>query len=111
MMVAVTELPTRESRFHILRNEMNLGSRRFQLSLRKIFILAFLKITRYERYYCLNIYLRSLKIMKVNKDKVVPVHYAMKAYGGVDVQILIFMTSVVAGGEWSASRPCRFIPG
>jgi hypothetical protein len=34
----------------------------------------------------------------------------MKAYGGVDVQIHIFMTSALAGGEWSASRPCRFIP-
>jgi hypothetical protein len=23
----------------------------------------------------------------------------------------IFFTSALAGGEWSASRPCRFIPG
>jgi hypothetical protein len=46
------------------------------------------------------------------KDKVVPVikHYAMKAYGGVDVLIHIFLTSALAGGEWSASRPCHFIP-
>jgi hypothetical protein len=35
----------------------------------------------------------------------------MKAYGGVDVQIHIFLTSALAGGEWSASRPFRFIPG
>jgi hypothetical protein len=35
----------------------------------------------------------------------------MKAYGGVDVQFHIFLTSVLTGGEWSASRPCRFIPG
>jgi hypothetical protein len=35
----------------------------------------------------------------------------MKAYGGVDVQIHIFLTSALAGGEWSASRPCRFTPG
>jgi hypothetical protein len=26
----------------------------------------------------------------------------MKAYGGVDVQIHIFLTSTLAGGEWSA---------
>jgi hypothetical protein len=32
----------------------------------------------------------------------------MKAYGGVDVYIHIFLTSALAGGEWSASRPCRF---
>jgi hypothetical protein len=35
----------------------------------------------------------------------------MKAYGGVDVQIHIFLTSALAGGEWSASRPSRFTPG
>jgi hypothetical protein len=35
----------------------------------------------------------------------------MKAYGGVDVQVHIFLTSALAGGEWSAPRPCRFSPG
>jgi hypothetical protein len=35
----------------------------------------------------------------------------MKAYGVVDVYIHIFLTSVLAGGEWSASRPGRFTPG
>jgi hypothetical protein len=34
----------------------------------------------------------------------------MKAYGGVDVQVHIFLTSALVGGEWSASRPDRFIP-
>jgi hypothetical protein len=34
----------------------------------------------------------------------------MKTYGGVDVQIDIFLTSALVGGEWSASRPCRFTP-
>jgi hypothetical protein len=34
----------------------------------------------------------------------------MKAYGGVDVYSHIFLTSAVAGGEWSASRPGRFTP-
>jgi hypothetical protein len=32
----------------------------------------------------------------------------MKAYGGVDVQIHMFLTLALALGEWSASRPCRF---
>jgi hypothetical protein len=32
----------------------------------------------------------------------------MKAYGGVDIEIHIFLTSALAGGEWSASRPVRF---
>jgi hypothetical protein len=35
----------------------------------------------------------------------------MKAYGGVDVYIHIFLSSALAGGEWSASRPGRFTPG
>jgi hypothetical protein len=44
------------------------------------------------------------------KCKVVPVlnlikYYAMKAYGGVDVWIHIFLTSALVGGEWSTSRP------
>jgi hypothetical protein len=34
----------------------------------------------------------------------------MKAYKGVDVWIHIFLTSALAGGEWSASHPCRFTP-
>jgi hypothetical protein len=34
----------------------------------------------------------------------------MKASGGVDVQIHIFLISALAGGEWSASSSCRFIP-
>jgi hypothetical protein len=35
----------------------------------------------------------------------------MKTHGGVDVQIHIFLASALVGGEWSASRPCRFTPG
>jgi hypothetical protein len=35
----------------------------------------------------------------------------MKAYGGVDAQIHIFLASALAGGEWSASRFGRFTPG
>jgi hypothetical protein len=34
----------------------------------------------------------------------------MKAYGGADVSIHIFLTSALGGGEWSASRPGRFTP-
>jgi hypothetical protein len=30
----------------------------------------------------------------------------MKAYGGVNVYIHIFLTLALAGGEWSASHPC-----
>jgi hypothetical protein len=35
----------------------------------------------------------------------------MKAYGGVDVYIHIFLTSALVGGDWSASRPGRFTSG
>jgi hypothetical protein len=34
----------------------------------------------------------------------------MKAYGGVDVQVYIFLTLPLVGCEWSASRPCLFPP-
>jgi hypothetical protein len=34
----------------------------------------------------------------------------MKAYGGVDVYIHICLTSALAGGEWSASRPGERAP-
>jgi hypothetical protein len=33
------------------------------------------------------------------------------AYGGVDLEVNVFLTSALVGGEWSASRPCRFTPG
>jgi hypothetical protein len=35
----------------------------------------------------------------------------MKAYVGVDVEIHIFLTLALVGGEWSTSRPGRFTPG
>jgi hypothetical protein len=35
----------------------------------------------------------------------------MKAYGGADVEIHIFLTSALVGDEWSASRTCCFTPG
>jgi hypothetical protein len=34
----------------------------------------------------------------------------MNACGGVDVQVHVFLTSALVGGEWSASRPGRFTP-
>jgi hypothetical protein len=34
----------------------------------------------------------------------------MKVYGGVDVQIQVFLTSTLFEGEWSASRTGRFTP-
>jgi hypothetical protein len=37
-------------------------------------------------------------------------HYMMKVYGGADVQIHVFLTSTLVGGEWLASRLGRFIP-
>jgi hypothetical protein len=35
----------------------------------------------------------------------------MKVYVGVDVQIRIFLTSTLVGGEWFTSRPGRFTSG
>jgi hypothetical protein len=38
-------------------------------------------------------------------------HYALWAYWGMDVYIHVFLTSALAGGEWSVSSPSRFNPG
>jgi hypothetical protein len=46
----------------------------------------------------------------VNFNIIYSRYHAMKACGGVDVQIHIFLTSALARGEWSASRPGRFTP-
>jgi hypothetical protein len=35
----------------------------------------------------------------------------MKAYGEVEAKIHIFLIWALVGGEWSASRSCRFNPG
>jgi hypothetical protein len=37
-------------------------------------------------------------------------HYAMKAYGEVNVLLNAFLNSTQDGGEWLASRHCRFTP-
>jgi hypothetical protein len=34
--------------------------------------------------------------------------YAMKTYGGVDVEIHVILTSALVGGGWLASRLYRF---
>jgi hypothetical protein len=49
------------------------------------------------------------------KGKVTPVlflteHHAMKAYWGWRCSSIHSLTSALDGGEWSASRPCRFTP-
>jgi hypothetical protein len=35
----------------------------------------------------------------------------MKVYGGVDVQVHVFLTLALVGSEWSVSCPGRFILG
>jgi hypothetical protein len=37
-------------------------------------------------------------------------HHGMEAYWGAEIQLHAFLTSELDGGEWSASRPGRFIP-
>jgi hypothetical protein len=35
----------------------------------------------------------------------------MKASGGVDLLIQVFLTSALVGDEWLALRPCSLTPG
>jgi hypothetical protein len=37
-------------------------------------------------------------------------HFYMKAYGQVEIQLHSFLTSALGADEWLASRPHRFIP-
>jgi hypothetical protein len=50
-------------------------------------------------------------VVKVKLSLCLTKHYTIKAYWGVDVYIHIFLTSALAEGEWSASRPGRLIQG
>jgi hypothetical protein len=46
--------------------------------------------------------------LKAKMSRYLTKHYAIKAYGGVEVQIHVFLISALVGDEWSASRLCRF---
>jgi hypothetical protein len=48
--------------------------------------------------------------VNVNSSPCLTEHHTMKAYGGMEVYLHAFLTSALDGGEWSASRPGRFIP-
>jgi hypothetical protein len=58
-----------------------------------------------------DVYLACLGKGKVKLSLCLTKHYAMNTYGGVVVQIHVLLPSALIGGEWSASRLCRFIPG
>jgi hypothetical protein len=56
-----------------------------------------------------------------DKGKVVPIssmpwrhslhkHHAMRTYGGEEVRLQVFLTSVLDGDEWSPLRSGRFTP-
>jgi hypothetical protein len=52
-----------------------------------------------------------VKVKKIKLSLSLTRHYAMKTYGEVDVQIQVFLTLALVGGEWSASRTCHLTPG
>jgi hypothetical protein len=73
----------------------------------------FIKKETYSRETSLN----SAELMDIcvrhfiTKAKAVP-RYAMKTFGGEDVQLLLILNLGLDGGEWSASRPVpRYSPG
>jgi hypothetical protein len=67
-------------------------------SLGSVLELSVIGINVYERYSKCKVKL-SLCLIK---------HLSMKAYWGVDIQLHVFLTSALDGGQWSASRHCRF---
>jgi hypothetical protein len=48
--------------------------------------------------------------LKIKLSLCLTKHHAMKTYLGVEGQLHAFLTSALDGGEWSASRLCRFTP-
>jgi hypothetical protein len=66
------------------------------------------KLEQYERLieflHLYKIYNILVKVKLFLCLKVIK-YYATKVYGGMDVQIHLFLTSVLAGGEWSAALP------
>jgi hypothetical protein len=55
-------------------------------------------------------YLFVTVIPQIGKQsKVVPMH-DLKAQGGVEVQLHLFLPSALNGGEWSASSHSHFTP-
>jgi hypothetical protein len=39
-----------------------------------------------------------------------PTYQIIKTYGGVEIQLHVFLTSAIDGGDWSVSSPGRFTP-
>jgi hypothetical protein len=50
------------------------------------------------------------EIRKAKLSLCITKHYAMKTYGGVDIETHVFLTSALVGSGWSASRPSRLTP-
>jgi len=50
-------------------------------------------------------------MVEVNLSLCLIKYNAMKTYVGVEVRLHVFLTLVLYGGEWSASRPHHFTPG
>jgi hypothetical protein len=49
-------------------------------------------------------------LMKKEYSKLMDQHYAMKMYGGVDINLHIFITLALDGGKWSASHASHLNP-
>jgi hypothetical protein len=57
------------------------------------------------------LHLTDNDFVKVKLSLCLTKHYAMKAYGRMDVQIHYFLTSALVGGEFLASSSGRFTSG
>jgi hypothetical protein len=71
-------------------------------SVKKIMIMSLFKL--------LIIYEVEMVKLKVNLPCAQLRYHAINTYEEVEVQLHAFLTSVLDGGEWSASHPRRFTP-
>jgi hypothetical protein len=61
-------------------------------------------------YIYIYIYIYIYVLYKGKLSLCLTKHYTMNAYGGVDVEIQVSLTSILDGCEWKVSRYGRVIP-
>jgi hypothetical protein len=63
---------------------------------------------RFKSAEQVNLTSRSKPLLFLSSSSSYLIKHVMKAYGGMDAQLNLFLAWTLVRGEWSASRPGRF---